>query len=129
MSVEYKTANRRSDPVPFTIDGEQFMFAPHKRAGVVLAIIDGGDSGAAEWEWFETGLNDYDRPAALQQIKADDSDEEAAQRAEIESEGWMGQQVARIRQKLRDSQDPLDANDVFRLINDLTAEISGRPTG
>lgn len=101
------TSRGQHDPIPFTLDGDEYLFTPKKVARTVLPMMDpeaaGGKQGdyrtrmsQASWEWFKGGL--------------------------------PPEQYKRIIDKLKDEDDPLDYPDVTDVTNRLITEVSGRPT-
>lgn len=106
-TLEFTSKPRNTQPIPFTLDGDEYQFTPQKVASTVLPMMDpeavGGLNGdyrqrmsQASWQWFKDGL--------------------------------PPDQYQRIIDKLKDPADPLDYPDVTAVTNALISEVSGRPT-
>ena len=100
MSLEFKTAKRRIDPINFTLDGRAMTFIPPKSAVMVLPVIDNAaDETAilrATFDWLGEGLGEDD--------------------------------IAFLLNRLRDKEDDLDIDGLGEIVQGLGEEIAGRPT-
>lgn len=98
MTLEFTTAKRRTEPIPFTLDGEKFEFIPQKQAGIALALADGDQTELMRqmFDWLSDGL-----PEA---------------------------QAQHIIDRLKDPADDLDIDQLGDIIGKLQDEIAGRPT-
>lgn len=98
-ALEFTSAKKRRDPIPFTLDGDEYEFTPPKNSFLALRVIDDdpGDSYIKlTMDWLGEGL-----PKA---------------------------QVNRLMKKLRDPKDDLDVEDVEKVAEKLLETVSGRPT-
>jgi hypothetical protein len=119
MSRSFKTKSNHVPPIPFDIDGEAFIFRPHKLASLATQIvhIDPKDPQAGDkqafilFTWFGQGLDpDHEprgkkHPGHVEQVE--------------------GCQACRIEEKLQDPADDLDM-DVLRQIIDYVMEEVGK---
>lgn len=98
MSLEFTTAKKRTEPIHFKLDGEEFDFTPHKSAGIVLALADGDYEQVMRrtLDWLGDGLPE--------------------------------DQAKRILDRIRDDDDDFDIDDLQKIIGRLQEQISGRPT-
>lgn len=138
-TLEFTSATKRREPLPFTVDGETYVFAPPKSAVMMLPVYT-GDGGffRAQYEWFEQGLNLHDwanmddaaRRVAHGLVTEDDAGPLGPEEPvpALPPEGWQGPQAARLEKRLRDPADKLDTEDLDDIINGLTAAVAGRPT-
>lgn len=99
--MEFTTAKRRLDPIPFTLDGRDFSFVPPKSALMVMPVLDADADDAnaetrATFDWLGAGLADGD--------------------------------VEYLKGRLRDLEDDFDIDDLSAVIEYLTKTIAGRPT-
>jgi len=74
MSLEYTTAKNRKNPIPFMIDGREFVFTPKKLAGPVLRMLDGDNNVGGVLDWFAEGLTPEDEDFLSKRL-ADEEDE------------------------------------------------------
>lgn len=100
-SMEFTTAKKRRDPIPFTVDGREMVFNPPKKAMMVLPIMNGedGDETAiakATFDWLGKGLTEEDNE-------------------------WF-------KSRMLDDDDDFDVDDLAQLVNDLSEKTTGRPT-
>lgn len=123
-SLEFTTAKRRNEPVPFVLDGVTYHFIPPKAAVMILPIADGSASTTSAYlDWLGEGLNDWDRlhgnPVVGGGGLGDPLDL---------AEGEDGPQVKAIYKRLRDKTDDLDVKDLVHIVDGLAEEVAGRPT-
>lgn len=103
MSLEFTTAKRRTEPIKFTLDGDEYTFVPPKTASMLLPVLDvesnDRDSAyvKAALDWLENGL--------------------------------PTEQAAKLESRLRDPEDDLDIDTLDSIIQKLAEEAAGRPTG
>lgn len=99
MSLEFKTATKRKDPITFTLDDDTYEFTPQKSAGVILSIMEDSDEAAAlkaMFDWLSDGLSEEDDKKLIARLK--------------------------------DPEDEFDWPDMQEIIQELQKELSGRPT-
>lgn len=99
--LDFQTAKRRKEPIPFTLDGEEYEFTPQKNSILVFpSLTDGEKDGTEElrgiFDWIGAGLPD--------------------------------DQEQRLIARLRDPEDDLDIDMLHNVAVSLLEEISGRPT-
>jgi hypothetical protein len=58
MALEFTTGKKRREPIPFTLDGHDFVFNPPKLAGAVLDALDDDEGAGALLDWFAQGLDE-----------------------------------------------------------------------
>lgn len=99
-NLTFTTAKRRTEPIPFELDGREILYTPQKTANSILPMLDEdateADSLRAEIAWFENGLD------------ADDAQ-------------W-------IEDRLRDPDDDFDMDTLSSIIKALFRQVNGRPT-
>lgn len=103
---QFKVAARRTEPIPFTIEGDDhvYQFVPPKRAAMVLDAV---------------GVNASDDDAVANVIR---------QQFDWLGDGLGEEQAARIETRLRDPNDDLDVDVLQELLKWLLEQASGRPT-
>lgn len=119
MSRSFKTKSSHVAPIPFDIDGESFVFRPHKLSSLATQMvhINPKDSKADEqqafvlYTWFGQGL--------------DPDHEPRGKKHPGHTEFVEGCQACRIEEKLQDPADDLDM-DVLREIIDYVMEEIGK---
>lgn len=83
MTKEFTTKKRESRPVPFSIDGEDFVFTPPKRAGLIMSVVTnvglekaGTDSDSTRdlLNWVSEGLPEEQAQVLLDRLKDPDDD-------------------------------------------------------
>lgn len=73
-ALEFTTAARGAEPIPFKIDGEEFTFTPPKQALMVMPYIDGDEDFLRQQvKWLWTGLTD-EAEARIRERLADPED-------------------------------------------------------
>jgi hypothetical protein len=98
----FTTAKRRAKPITFTLDDEDYVFTPPKRAGAVVDLVLSGEG----------------------------VDELAATRAAFDwlSRGLPEEQNDRIVERLKDPEDDFDIENLEDLLQWLRKRVEGRPT-
>src|SRR4030065_30521 len=72
---EFTTAERRREPVTFTLAGYEYAFTPPKKAGMVLSIIDGDENEVeALFDWLGKGLSSDDEAKIEARLRHEDDD-------------------------------------------------------
>lgn len=98
--LDFQTAKRRKEPIPFTLDGETYEFTPQKNSILVMPSLGEDPDGSEElrgiFDWLGSGLPE--------------------------------DQEQRIIDRLKDPEDDLDLDMLNRVVTALLEEISGRPT-
>lgn len=68
--LEYTTAARRKEPITFILDDKVYDFMPEKKAGMVLDIVNEGESELkALFDWFDAGLSEEDSAAIERRLR------------------------------------------------------------
>lgn len=120
-NFETKPSKRGSD-IDFTLDGETYTFSPPKQATLMLGMIEGaGEKGAmatflpvgSMFSWLAVGLN---------------KEHEGTRKKPGHDNYVEGCQACRIHERLIDTDDELDIDQVTEIINWLIGETAGRPT-
>lgn len=98
MSLEFKTAKKRRDPIPFTIDGDSYTFTPPQTGRIAVAMMSGDENEMIKetFDWLSNGLPE--------------------------------EQTKRLMDRLRDPDDEFDMEDLTQLVQGLQQEVTGRPT-
>lgn len=98
--LDFQTAKRRKEPIPFVLDGEEYEFTPQKNSLLVMPSmgedLDGSEELRGIFDWLGAGLPD--------------------------------EQEQRIITRLKDPEDDLDLDMLNKVASALIEEISGRPT-
>lgn len=98
--MEFTTAKRRTKPITFTIDGEEYNFHPPKQAVLILEVLDSDATevhqAKALFDWLGEGLGE--------------------------------QQADALIGRLRDPADDLDWPDLLAVAQWLQEQVTGRPT-
>lgn len=98
--MDFQTAKRRKEPIPFTLDGEEYEFTPQKNSVLVMPSMSDDKDGTEElrgiFDWLGAGLPD--------------------------------EQEQRLIERLKDPEDDLDLDMLSEIVSGLIEEIGGRPT-
>jgi hypothetical protein len=140
--VEFTSKKReRSEPIKFTLDGEDFWFVPGKKSAALFSLIQvdpsgqfsGGHSAKALMDWLGEGLNRYDRRVAREQWENDPAQKAAGAMFADPTAGGMGPQAKRIKDRLAADEDedetPLELDTVIEIAKSLITATAERPTG
>lgn len=102
--LAYKTAKRKSGPIEFSIDGDDYVFTPPKTASMMLPVIEQDDTDdmglmalKVQYDWIEAGLPE--------------------------------EQAERIKSRLKNPKDDFDSSDLENISKWIMKQINGRPTG
>ena len=103
MSLVFDTAAKRTQPITFMLDGEEYIFTPGKRAGIILEALEGEEgqaqiavaSGLVRWVF----------------------------------DGLGPERSEKLRARLKDAGDEFDLDDLTSMGSKLLEATSGRPLG
>jgi hypothetical protein len=102
--LAYTTSKRKTKPIEFQIDGEDYEFTAPKKAVMALPVMEQDDADSmammvikSQFDWLEAGL----------------------------AEG----QAERIKEKLSNPKDDFDMDDLERVLEWIMKQVNGRPTG
>lgn len=122
-SLNFTSSIRRSEPLAFTVDGNEYHVIPAKEA---LALLSN------KYQWFDAGLNDYDWAQLDDDAKrAAHTDEEGRGPGDVPGsypDGWRGPQAAVFDKRLTDRHDGFDIPDLDRIIDAIQEKVAARPT-